>query len=126
MKELRLPCLVLAAVLALSLMNSAWLTRRCSQWTETLDAIDRCARTEAWDEARAGLEELYSQWQRVQTWLHITIEHKELDAAEALFACCRALAQEEDNVEFRAHLAELRSQLLLLDEMQRLSWGNVL
>ena len=36
------------------------------------------------------------------------------------------LAEEEDNVEFRAHIADLRSQLQLLSEMEQLRVENVL
>lgn len=126
MKSCRLPCLVLALLLGACLGNSAWLSARCGQWREGLDHIDRCARAEDWEEAAGALEDLYGDWLQVQTWLHITMKHEELDAAEVLFRRAMVLAEEEDNVEFRAHIADLRSQLTLLEELEQLRLENVL
>ena len=126
MKVFHIPCFLLCALLLFSLGNSVWLTRRCDNWAKELDAIDQSARQEDWDSARNQLNVLYEDWQRVQTWLHITIEHEELDMAQSLFHSSIVLCQEEDSVEFRAHLAELLSQLQLLDEMERISIKNIL
>ena len=54
------------------------------------------------------------------------MEHDELDEAEALFCRALVLAEEEDSVEFRAHIADLLSQLQLLAEMERVRVENVL
>ena len=126
MKPYGIPCLVLALLLALCLLSSAQLTRRCEGWTQQLDEIDRCAKGEDWEAAEGRLQALYGQWLQVQTWLHITMEHDELDEAEALFCRALVLAEEEDSVEFRAHIADLRSQLLLLNEMEQMRIENVL
>ena len=56
----------------------------------------------------------------------MVIEHKEIDTAEALLQRCRVLCDEEDAVEFRASLSDLRAQLMLLDEMERVSIKNIL
>ena len=126
MKSCRLPCLVLALLLGACLGNSAWLSARCGQWREGLDHIDRCARAEDWEEAAGALEDLYGDWLQVQTWLHITMKHEELDEAEALFCRALVLAEEEDSVEFRAHVAELTAALQVLCEMQQTRVENVL
>lgn len=126
MKSYGIPGLILIALLIICLLNSAWLTRRCGGWQAQLDEIDSCARLDDWDSAGTKLDELYRDWLGVQTWLHITMEHKELDEAEALFCRAIVLAEEEDSVEFRSHIADLGSQLQLLDEMQQLSVENVL
>ena len=126
MKVFRIPSFLLCALLLVSLGNSVWLTRRCDDWAKELGAIDQSALQDDWDSARYQLDVLYADWQRVQTWLHITIEHEELDMAQSLFQTSMVLCQEEDSVEFRAHLAELLSQLQLLDEMERISIKNIL
>ena len=126
MKSFVIPAAVLAALLALSLWNGQWLTARCESWTAALTAIDNCAEEDAWETAEAQLDTLYENWQQVQTWLHITMEHEALNEAEALFCRAAVLAEEEDSVEFRAHIAELTSALQVLREMQQVRLENVL
>ena len=126
MKSYLYPALLLTLLLAACLGNSFWLSQRCSDWNEALESIDRCAVADDWEEAELQLEALYSDWLRVQTWLHITIEHEALDEAQALFCRSKVLAEEEDSVEFRAHIAELHSQLILLCELEQVSINNIL
>ena len=126
MKSFVISCAVLASLLALSLWNGRWLTQRCEDWTAALAAIDDRAEEEAWETAEAQLQALYEDWQQVQTWLHITVEHEALNEAEALFCRAAVLAEEEDSVEFRAHIAELTTALQVLGEMQQVRVENVL
>ena len=126
MKILRIPLFVLVALLVFALTNGAWMERRCSGWTDELDAIDQSVLQDDWDGAQQQLYVLYKDWQSAQLWLHITADHEEINAAEGLFCRSLVLSQEADSVEFRAHIAELRSQLQLLYEMERLSIKNIL
>lgn len=126
MKALRIPVFILMLILSLSLLNSVSLSRRCGDWTAQLNAVDSAARARSWEQARDELDTVYDSWKQCQTWLHIVIDHKEIDAAEALLQRCRVLCQEEDSVEFRSTLADLCSQLKLLDEMERVSIKNIL
>ena len=126
MKVFRIPIFVLLLLLTLSLFNSSSLSRRCSEWVSLLDSVDSAAAADNWDTAQKNLKMLYERWDSCQTWLHIVIEHKELDDAEDLLQRCRVLCQEQDDAEFRASLADLRSQLKLLDEMERVSIKNIL
>ena len=126
MKYFALPCAVLAVILALCVGNAIWQNEKCQSWTGQLSTIDALAADDQWDNAAQALSALYKDWQSAQTWLHITVEHEELDDAETLFCCSMVLAEEQDSVEFRAHLADLRSQLQLLAEMERVSVKNVL
>ncbi|MBQ0038787.1 MAG: DUF4363 family protein [Clostridiales bacterium] len=126
MKVFRIPVFILTLILVLSCFNSVSLSRRCDEWTRQLDSIDTAAREQSWDDARQQLDAVYDSWSDCQTWLHIVIDHKEIDAAESLLQRCRVLCQEEDDVEFRSTLADLRSQLKLLDEMERISIKNIL
>lgn len=126
MKVLRIPCFVLLVLLTLSLFNCISVSKRCHSWEMSIDSIDENAVAQHWDTASADLEHLYQDWTKCQTWFHIVIEHKEIDAAEALLQRCRVLCQEKDSVEFRSTLADLRSQMALLDEMQQVSIKNVL
>jgi len=117
---------VLAALLALSLLNSAYLSRCCAQWNSQLTEIDRYVQQEDWHTVSEKLDSFTVSWQKRQTYLHIVIEHRELDNAQALIEKSLVLAQEEDAPEFRVNNAELLSQITLLDEMEQLSIKNVL
>ena len=126
MKIFRIPCFVLAVLFLFALGNGIWLDRHCQGWTDELDAIDQSVLQDDWDGAQQQLYALYEDWQSAQLWLHITADHEEINAAEGLFCRSLVLSQEADSVEFRAHIAELRSQLQLLYEMERLSIKNIL
>lgn len=126
MKVLRIPCFVLLLLLVLCLFNSHAVSHRCYDWSAQLDSIDYNAAHQNWDAAASELETMYKDWDGCQTWFHIVIEHDEIDTAEALLRRCRILCQEQDNVEFRASLSDLRSQFMLLDEMERVSIKNVM
>lgn len=126
MKVFRIPCFILLLLLAFCLFNSNAVSRRCHDWTLQIDRIDQNADTEQWSEAADELETLYQGWDSCQTWFHIVIEHEEIDVAEGLLQRCRVLCQEQDDVEFRATLADLRSQFNLLDEMERVSIKNIM
>lgn len=126
MKVLRIPCFILLLLLVFSLCNSTAVSSRCHDWATQIDTIDQNAEAQRWSAAADGLESLYRDWTDCQTWFHVVIEHKEIDTAEALLQRCRVLCQEEDDVEFRASLSDLRAQLMLLDEMERVSIKNIL
>lgn len=126
MKPSVIPAAVLAAALSLCLINSVWLTRRCSDWDGQLESVDSHCRTEDWAAAGEQLETLYLNWQSVQPWLHIILDHDLLNEAEMLFCRARVLVQEEDSVEFRSHISDLRSQLMLLAELEQPRVENIL
>ena len=126
MKRALIPCLLLVGILSLCLFNSARLTRRCSDWDRQLESIDTRCTAEDWSAVRLQLDALYGQWQSAQGWLHIILDHDQLNTAQALFRRAQALALEEDRVEFRAHVADLRSQLMLLAEMEQPRAENIL
>lgn len=126
MKVFRIPCFILLLLLVFSLCNSNAVSSHCRDWTLQIDAIDQNAEAQGWSAAADGLESLYRDWSDCQTWFHVVIEHREIDTAEALLQRCRVLCDEEDAVEFRASLSDLRAQLMLLDEMERVSIKNIL
>ena len=126
MKIFAIPAAVLGLLLALSLWSGRYLTRQCGSWDAQLAAIDAPAAQEDWETAEARLESLYTDWRQADLWLRITAEHDALDDAEGLFRRALVLAEEEDSVEFRAHIADLRSALQRLCEMAQLRWENVL
>ena len=126
MKHWLTPLLVLALLFSGTAANARYVARSVDDWCAGLEAALSAAEAEDWERAQAALDAVYSSWSARQTYFHIMIEHKELDAAEALFAVSRSFAAHEDGAEFRANTAELLTQLRLLDEMEEISIKNIL
>ena len=129
MKKLRpyLPSVaVLSVILVFALWNDAHMSGETDRWRTQLSQADALVQEDCWEEARTKLAESYEDWSRRQTYLHIVSEHDALDDAEAMYRRAMAFADTRELSEFRAELADLRDQLRLLAEMERLSIKNVL
>lgn len=126
MKVCRIPIFTLLLILALALGNSATLTRCCSYWTQQLDIAGTAADSGDWETAQQALEAVHRDWEDHQTWLHIVIDHGEIDETDMLLRTCQLWEQAQDDTHLRVSLAELRAKLELLDEMEHISIKNVL
>ena len=125
MKKL-IPAAVLAAILSLSLWNSAQMEADTARWRSQLAQIDPLIEAGAWSTLEELLDGSYASWSARQTYLHIVTEHDAVDDAEAMFRRCMAFASAREPSELRAEAADLQDQLRLLAEMERLSLRNVL
>lgn len=117
---------VLAAILAFSLWNAVHMSGETSRWRSQLDQADALVQENRWEDAQAKLAESYEDWSSRQTYLHIVSEHDAVDDAEAMYRRAMAFADTRELSEFRAELSDLRDQLRLLAEMERLNLKNVL
>lgn len=126
MKAYVLPAAILAAILSLALWNGARMTDCTARWRDQLQQVDALAQAEAWTEALDALAESYEDWSERQTYLHIVAKHDSVDDAEAMYRRAMAFAATRELTEFRAELSDLRDQLRLLTEMERLDIKNVL
>ena len=126
MRSFRIPIFILLLTLFLCLYAGSNVSRCRDSWKQQLMTADGLVIREQWGEAQSVLTDLYDRWQTQQEWLHMLIEHKELDETEALLQRCIAFAQQQEDAELRADIAELRTQFTLLDEMQRLTLRNIL
>lgn len=126
MRSFRIPIFILLLTLFLCLYADSNVSRCTDSWKQQLMTADGLVIREQWGEAKSVLTDLYDHWQTQQGWLHMLIEHKELDETEALLQRCIAFAQQQEDAELRADIAELRTQFTLLDEMQRLTLRNIL
>ena len=68
----------------------------------------------------------YADWNSRQVFLHVIMEHAELDEAEVLFSAAFAACDEQDGPDFHAAMAQLNTQLHLLAETQAISVKNIL
>ena len=122
MKPLAVSLAVLAAILAFSLWTGCYVRGRTEAWSDQLAATDELAQQERWEDAEAGLQRAYADWDAIQTLM----EHDALDEAEALFATAFAACDEQDGPDFHAAMAQLNTQLHLLAETQAISVKNIL
>ena len=84
MKAVRIPLFVLAVLLAFSVCNAVYLTRRCHAWQAEVMAADRAAAAGHPEEASAALARLDELWQADQVYLHIVVTHGDINNAETL------------------------------------------
>jgi len=113
---------ILAAILVFSLWNSSYMTASTVRWREQLQQADAQAQSEAVDTLAGS----YDDWSESQTYLHIVARHDTVDDAEAMYRRALAFAATRELTEFRAEISDLRDQLRLLAETERLDIKNVL
>ena len=111
---------ILAAVLVFSLWNSSYMTASTARWRDQLQQADAQAQSESWTEAVDTLAGSYDDWSESQTYLHIVARHDTVDDAEAMYRRALAFAATRELTEFRAEVSDLRDQLRLLAETERL------
>ena len=126
MKAYALPAAILAGILSFALWNGANMTDLTVRWLDQLQQVDALAQSEDWTGALEALSDSYDDWSEHQTYLHIVAEHDTVDDAEAMYRRAMAFAATRELTEFRAELSDLRDQLRLLTEMERLDIKNVL
>ena len=126
MKALRAAILVLVLLMAASLVNSAYLTARCGDWTARLDAVTAAAEGGDWDTAGREMAALRTDWQKKQSYLHITLMHEEINEADTLLHQCALFVDAQDNESLSDTAVQLALQFDRLAEMEQLSIKNVL
>ena len=126
MKALRVSILVLALLMAVSLVNSAYLTARCGDWTACLDAVTIAAAGGDWNTAEREMTALRTDWQKKQRYLHITLMHEEINAADTLLHQCALFVNARDNDSLSDTAVQLALQFARLAELEQLSIRNVL
>ena len=126
MQPFRIAILVLVLLMAVSLVNSAYLTRRCDEWTTRLNAVTDAAGNGDWDTARQTVDALDNDWQAKQSYLHITLQHEEINTADTLLQQCVLFVDIQDIDSLFDAALQLSLQWDHLAEMEQLSIKNVL
>ncbi len=121
-----IPFCLLLALFSAALLNSAVADGLVTDWCTELDKLQNTAQAEDWGSVRDDLSVLHESWDAHATYFHIILQHDELNEVESLLARADSFAFEQDEGEFRACVAELKSQLLVLSEMQEISIQNIL
>ena len=121
-----IPFLLLLALFSATLVNACAADRIVESWCVSLDDLQRSAQAEDWSAVRDPLAALHKSWDARSAYFHIVLQHDVLNEVEALLAKADIFAAEQDEEELRACIAELRSQLLVLSEIQEISIKNIL
>lgn len=125
-RSLYIPLLALAALLVFALGTGRYVRRRTGDWISRLETADGAARQEDWDLALELMEDVRGDWDRSQTFLHIVMEHEDLDEAEIILAESLTVCGERDGPAFRVCMVRLKEQLKLLGETQCAGIRNIL
>ena len=126
MKALRIAIVTLVLLMAAGLANSAYLTARCRDWTARLDVVTAAAESSDWDAAAGEMAALRSDWQRKQGYLHITLQHEEINEADTLLHQCTLYVDSRDGDALADAAVQLTLQFDRLAELEQLSIKNVL
>ena len=121
-----IPFCLLLALFSATRINTAVADGLVTDWCAELDKLQDTAQAKDWDSVRDELSVLHESWDAHATYFHIILQHDELNEVESLLARADSFAFEQDEGEFRACVAELKSQLLVLSEMQDISIQNIL
>ena len=121
-----IPFLLLLTLFTATLVNAAVAGDLVENWCASLDDLQRSAQTEDWPTVRDSLAALHESWDARTASFNIVLQHYVLNDVEALLAKADIFAAEQDEEELRACIAELRSQLLVLSEIQKISVKNIL
>ena len=113
-------------LLLLALLNAAVADGLVQGWCAQLDDLQDTAQAEDWPAVHDSLAALHESWDKHTAYFHIVLQHDELNEVESLLARADSFAFEQDKAELRACIAELKSQMLVLSEMQEISIRNIL
>lgn len=125
MKRLVIALGILAAILAVSLVNSAYLKQFSGELTDLLEKADRQAAMGSWDEAALCVRTAQERWKRHAFYLHTTQRHCDIDQADSTFRELSALLEHREEGEYSAVLSRLSSQLQLIYEGEAFSLQNI-
>lgn len=126
LKAFYIPSSVLALLLILSLLTSAYVQRCTDTWSTATNEIINQLEKKQWNDLESGIRIVHRDWQSKQIYFHLFLAHQNLDEAEKLFSGALAACREEDTVELRILLAQLISQFMYLADTQEISLKNIL
>ena len=126
MKSIRIPCVILALLLVLSLVNSAAIGHHCTRWIDLAEAADHAAEQAEWGQANVLLEQLGSELEGCSFWLRVVLSHTGPDQAASLADEASLYGRLRDEPDMRRALGELRRILEEIARSEQLSLENIL
>ncbi|MCB7514395.1 DUF4363 family protein [bacterium 210917-SL.2.15] len=126
MKPFFIACLILVSLFTAGTMNQRTVSNISDSIRTQLDASQTAAQQEQWETAARAFSQADETWQEHEAYLHVVIEHDEIDEAEALFAEVDQYARQHDSDKYCTSAERLCTQLDHLKESQQLSIKNIL
>ena len=110
-KPLLIACLTLASLFIASAMNCRTVSTLSDTIGQQLAISQAAAENGQWSEAEYALLQAGELWHSHNTYLHITVNHAEIDEAETLFAQMQEYAQQQETQLSAGIEAELASYI---------------
>ncbi len=126
MKRLYLAVLILAGLLAGSLLSAGWVGELTDSCRTRLFEAQALAERGEWAQARAVTQEVAQAWEDREFALYALMHHDEVDEIVLSLETVREYLEAEEAGRYAAANAALMEQLRLLAEMERPSLENVL
>ncbi len=126
MKPLFISCAILISLFTLGIINYAAISELSDNISEELTLSETAAKAENWDEASAALMRANKVWNAYDTYLHIMINHNDLDETEVLFSSLLQHTLQHESLHYYPEMAQLRTHLEQLKATQQLSIHNIL
>lgn len=126
MKLLFTACLILTTLFAASIANCRAVTDLTDEISRSLSLSQSAARAEDWHGTAEALSDAQKIWAENSAYLHVVVDHDELDEAESLFAEIGQYALQQNSDKYCTFSECLRVQLDHIQETQQFSVQNVL
>ena len=126
MKPFFIACLILVSLFTAGAMNQRTVSDISDSIRTQLNASQAAAQQEQWESAERALSQADRTWQAHEAYLHVVIEHDEIDEAEALFTEVSQYARQHDSDKYCTSAERLCTQMVQLEESQQLSIKNIL
>lgn len=125
MKRLWIALILLAAILAGTLLHARALRAFTGEVTSLLDLAQTAAAAGRWGDAADLTRRAEDLWTGRETALHILLRHGDTDAIGINFRELPALLEGEDYGTYAAAVAQLAAQLELLSQAEELTVENL-
>lgn len=126
MKPFFVACLILGSLFTAGLLNAQTVSRLSDSIETQLSYSQAYAKDGQWGDVGDALYNVSRLWQERKTYLHVTLDHSELETTEALMAEARQHAAQENTDQYCTCAERLAVQLEHLKDSQRISIKNVL
>lgn len=126
MKPFWISSLILAAMIALLLLNAQHLKQLVEPLQEQLTQAGELANAGDWEKAIEMTSQVHDTWHSKRVYLHTTLPHANIDRINLLLDEAKAYLEHQKIGEYYAINQTLINQLELLYEMEALNMNNLL
>ena len=124
-KQFLIACLIIVSLFTAGAMNSRTMENLSDSISEQLSLSQSAAEGSRWEDVEGALSQASQTWKDHETYLHVMVDHKEIDEAESLFAEIRQYAAQRDSNKYCTGAERLSVQLDHLKESQRFDIKNI-